>query len=71
MRETLPAQGAIRTDRSTPRHVKHVASHPNIRKLSIIIPCYNEAPTIAIILDKVTDVELPHNIEKEIIVVND
>lgn len=57
--------------RSTPRHIKRASSHPIIRKLSIIIPCYNEASTIAIILDKVTDVELLHDIEKEIIVVND
>jgi len=57
--------------RQTPRHVKHASSHPIIRKLSIIIPCYNEASTIAVILDKVTDVQLLHNIEKEIIVVND
>lgn len=57
--------------RQTPRHVKKAASHPIMRKLSIVIPCYNEASTIAVILDKVTEVELLHNIEKEIIVVND
>jgi len=42
-----------------------------IRKLSIIVPCYNESATIAIILDKIGDVVLLSNIEKEIIVVND
>jgi glycosyltransferase involved in cell wall biosynthesis len=41
------------------------------RKLSIIIPAYNEAATIDRILDKVRDVQLDHGIEKEIIIVND
>jgi glycosyltransferase involved in cell wall biosynthesis len=40
-------------------------------KLSIIIPAYNEARTIHLILDKVVAVELINNIEKEIIIVND
>jgi glycosyltransferase involved in cell wall biosynthesis len=42
-----------------------------IKKLSIIIPAYNEAPTIHLILDKVKNVQLLNNIEKEIIIVND
>jgi glycosyltransferase involved in cell wall biosynthesis len=42
-----------------------------IKKLSIIIPAYNEARTIHLILDKVKDVFLIRNIEKEVIVVND
>ncbi|MBN1132151.1 MAG: glycosyltransferase family 2 protein [Bacteroidales bacterium] len=42
-----------------------------IKKLSIIIPAYNEAGTINTILDKIKEVELVHNIEKEIIIVND
>jgi glycosyltransferase involved in cell wall biosynthesis len=42
-----------------------------IQKLSIVIPAYNEGPTIYRILDKVRDVELTGNISKEIIVVND
>jgi glycosyltransferase involved in cell wall biosynthesis len=57
--------------RNTPRHIKRPAIVQAISKLSIIIPCYNEAGTIAVILDKVLDVELPFNIDKEIIVVND
>lgn len=40
-------------------------------KLSIIIPAYNEAPTIHRILDKVRDVTLMQELEKEIVVVND
>lgn len=43
----------------------------NINKLSIIIPAYNEADTIHLILDKVKKVNLINNINKEIIIVND
>lgn len=39
--------------------------------LSIIIPAYNEAATIHLILDKVKAVELPGGLTKEIILVND
>jgi glycosyltransferase involved in cell wall biosynthesis len=41
------------------------------RKLSILIPAYNEAATIHLILDKVLAVELPEGVTKEIIIVND
>lgn len=40
-------------------------------KLSIIIPAYNEAPTIHKILDLLREVELIHEIQKELIIVND
>ena len=40
------------------------------KKLSIVIPCYNELKTIESIIDKVLSVELL-NIEKEIIIVDD
>jgi len=43
----------------------------NIQQLSIIIPAYNEGPTIHLILDKVKEVELTTDIAKEIIIVND
>jgi glycosyltransferase involved in cell wall biosynthesis len=39
--------------------------------LSIIIPAYNEARTIHLILDKVLDVQLIGNFQKELIIVND
>lgn len=42
-----------------------------IKKLSILIPTYNEAKTITTILNKIIEVELIENIEKEIIIVND
>ena len=40
------------------------------KKLSIVIPCYNEFKTIKAIVDKVLSVELL-NIEKEVIIVDD
>jgi glycosyltransferase involved in cell wall biosynthesis len=42
-----------------------------IKKLSVIIPAYNEGPTIHHILNKVKAVTLINEIEKEIIIVND
>jgi glycosyltransferase involved in cell wall biosynthesis len=42
-----------------------------MKKLSILIPAYNEAKTIHLILEKVKNVELIAGIEKEIIIVND
>ncbi len=48
-----------------------MTSTADFQKLSIIIPAYNEARTIHLILDKVLEVELNHGIEKEIILVND
>lgn len=41
------------------------------KKLSIIIPAYNEGATIHFILDKVKKVSLLGGLEKEIIIVND
>jgi glycosyltransferase involved in cell wall biosynthesis len=42
-----------------------------INKLSIVIPAYNEGRTIHRILNRVKNVVLPNNIEKEVIIVND
>lgn len=42
-----------------------------IKKLSIIIPAFNEERTIHLILDKVRDASLLNNIEKEVIIIND
>jgi glycosyltransferase involved in cell wall biosynthesis len=44
---------------------------PDITKLSIVIPAYNEERTIHLILDKIAAVQLPNDIEKEVILVND
>ncbi len=44
---------------------------PDITKLSIVIPAYNEERTIHLILNKIAAVQLPNGIEKEVILVND
>jgi glycosyltransferase involved in cell wall biosynthesis len=41
------------------------------KKVSIVIPAYNEGKTIHLILDKVKGVQLINDLEKEIIIVND
>ncbi len=43
----------------------------NFKKLSVVIPCYNEERTVHLILDKVLRVQLLNNITKELIIVND
>jgi glycosyltransferase involved in cell wall biosynthesis len=43
----------------------------DFRKLSIIIPAYNEGKTIHIILNKINEVQLLNEITKEVIIVND
>ena len=43
----------------------------SFKKLSIVIPAYNEAKTIHLILDKVKEVKLVNDIHKELIIVND
>jgi glycosyltransferase involved in cell wall biosynthesis len=43
----------------------------NIKTLSIVIPAYNEGPTIHRILDRIRNVSLINGIEKELIIVND
>jgi glycosyltransferase involved in cell wall biosynthesis len=42
-----------------------------IKKLSIVIPAFNEEKTIHLILDRIKMVKLVNNIEKEIIIIND
>ena len=39
--------------------------------LSIVIPAFNEAPTIHLILDKIKAAQLMQGIEKEVVIVND
>jgi len=41
------------------------------KTLSIIIPAYNEANTIHLILDKVLKVNLPGQMKKELVIIND
>ncbi len=42
-----------------------------MKRLSIIIPAYNEANTIHLILNKIAEVKLIQKLEKEIVIVND
>ena len=42
-----------------------------LNKLSILIPAYNEAKTIHLILDKIKAIRLINDIKKEIIIVDD
>ena len=44
--------------------------HP-FKKLSILIPAYNEGRTIHLILDRIGEVQLVNNLEMEIVIVND
>ena len=71
MAETAPFLSENNTVRRTPKHTRRPLLNSTIRKLSILIPVYNEASTISILLDKICDVILIGSIEKEIIVVND
>jgi glycosyltransferase involved in cell wall biosynthesis len=43
----------------------------NINKLSIIIPAYNEEKTIRELLDKVLEVKMISDVQKQLVVVND
>jgi glycosyltransferase involved in cell wall biosynthesis len=42
-----------------------------LKKLSILIPCYNEEQYVWRVLQRVLDVPLCYDIEKEIIIIND
>lgn len=70
-RSAISARNAIVPSHDNLRHLRHPVANNKFKKLSIIIPCYNEASTIAIVLDKVNEVALTQNIEKEILIVND
>ena len=43
----------------------------SVKKLSILIPAYNESKTIVGILEKIIRVDLPETIKKEIIIIDD
>jgi glycosyltransferase involved in cell wall biosynthesis len=42
-----------------------------MKKLSILVPAYNEEKTISFILDKLNALQLNHGIQKEIVIIND
>src|SRR5690348_10371457 len=54
-----------------PTESKLTGGNVTINRLSIIIPAYNEEKTISLILDRINEVKLIRNIEKEVIIVND
>jgi len=43
----------------------------SLMKLSVVIPAFNEAATIESMLDKVVEVQLINDLEKELIIIND
>jgi glycosyltransferase involved in cell wall biosynthesis len=49
----------------------NILSSSLMKSLTILVPCYNEEKTVSGILIKLFGVKLEHNIEKEIIVIND
>jgi len=71
MHELIHPAGIDTPVRTTFRPARKWPYNNVIRKLSILIPVYNEASTIAVLLDKVIGVDLINNIEKEILIVND
>jgi glycosyltransferase involved in cell wall biosynthesis len=50
---------------------KKEAAVREVKKLSIIIPAYNEEKTLRLLLEKINEVKLINQIEKEVIIVND
>jgi len=50
---------------------RDVTPPPKLRKLSVIVPVYNERNTLVEILRRMRAVELPDGIEREIIVIDD
>ena len=69
--ERITQQIHQNTDTSNTIDDGYMASKESIKRLSIIIPAYNEENTIGKILDRINEVKLIRNIEKEVIVVND
>jgi len=51
------------------KYILKILSHTRVVKVSIIIPAYNEAKTLATIVERVCLVALP--LEKELIVIDD
>jgi glycosyltransferase involved in cell wall biosynthesis len=47
------------------------AAPPKIRKLSVVVPVYNERNTVVEVVRRMRAVELPDGIEREIIVIDD
>lgn len=56
---------------SPPPVIEQQSEPSPIRKLSIIIPAFNEEKTIALVLARINDIKLIRNIEKEVIIIDD
>jgi glycosyltransferase involved in cell wall biosynthesis len=67
----IPQPIAQDTDNSNQQPNETTTQDSPIKKLSIIIPVYNEERTITTILNRINEVKLLRNIEKEVIIVND
>ncbi len=50
---------------------RHTATPSKLRKLSVIVPVYNERNTLVEIVRRMRAVELPDNVEREIVIVDD
>src|SRR5688572_10691972 len=67
----ITIQADANNDTSSYIEESNGSSGQSIQRLSIIIPAYNEENTITLILDRINEVKLIRNIEKEVIIVND
>jgi glycosyltransferase involved in cell wall biosynthesis len=56
---------------SSTHHIPTAAAKPGLKKLSIVIPVYNEQDTVHLIIEKVVAARLPEGLDREIICVND
>lgn len=70
MDTTIPAIQSVDIQRVPPGH-RPTVNEKKIKKVPIIIPAYNEEKTLTFLLDRVIEVRLLNQIEKEIIVIND
>lgn len=61
----------ILVDIVVPYQARVSSMKKEIKKLSIVIPAFNEADTIHMILDRIRQIELINDIGKEVILVND
>src|SRR5262245_50455036 len=50
---------------------RDLGSATKLRKLSVVVPVYNERNTVVEILRRMRNVELPDSIEREIVIVDD
>jgi glycosyltransferase involved in cell wall biosynthesis len=71
MNSTLIINGSPLPVVNIPKQNRFLQPPSALRKLSIIIPCYNEEDTITAVLEKIAEVKLLNQLAKEIIIIND